>query len=181
MQTDGLTEKKTKSQELFKGRVVDLFLDHVQLPDGTTATREVVRHPGAVAVIAVTPQGKLLLVRQYRYPIDKIIYEIPAGKLEAGEDPLLAAQRELEEETGYKCRELRRIISFYTTPGFSDEYIHLYYTDSLIAGTQHLDRDEFLEASAFELKEAVQLVETKQIADLKSLYAVQYMQLRTSH
>lgn len=179
MDSDGLTEKTIDSQEIFKGRVVHLFLDNVQLPNGAKATREVVKHPGAVAVIAVNPEGKLLLVRQYRYPLDKIIYEIPAGKLEPGEDPEKAAVRELEEETGYSCAKMEQIISFYTTPGFSDELIHLYYTDSLISGQQHLDEDEFLEATAFDLKEAVQMVQSMQIADLKSMYAVQFMQLRT--
>ncbi|MCO7176650.1 NUDIX hydrolase [Sporolactobacillus kofuensis] len=176
---DGLTEKKKSSQELFKGRIVHLFLDKVLLPNGQESTREVVKHPGAVAIIAVDEDGKLLLVRQYRYPLDSIIFEIPAGKLEPGEDPDDSARRELEEETGYQCREMKKIASFYSSPGFSDELLHIYFTDSLIKkGEQHLDQDEFLEVRAVDLEEAIRMAEDHRIYDAKSIYAVQFMQLR---
>lgn len=178
MQTmDKLTEQKTDSKEIFKGKVVHLFLDTVMLPDGRSATREVVRHPGAVAIIAVNNQGKLLLVRQYRYPLGKIIYEIPAGKLEPGENPYDSALRELEEETGYQCGKIEEIASFYSSPGFSDELLTIYYTDTLKPGKQHLDDDEFLDVSAVELDEARKMVKDHRIADAKSVYAVQHMLL----
>ncbi|MFT8312000.1 MAG: NUDIX hydrolase [Sporolactobacillus sp.] len=174
---DGLTEIKKDSKEIFKGRIVHLFVDQVELPNGETSTREVVKHPGAVAVIAVNKEGKLLLVRQYRYPLNGIIYEIPAGKLEPDENPDDSALRELEEETGYRCKKMEKIASFYSSPGFSDELLHVYFTDSLIEGKQHLDQDEFLEVCAVNLDEAVQMVKDHRIYDAKSVYAVQYMQL----
>lgn len=175
---DGLTEKKKSSKEIFKGRIVHLFVDNVLLPNGQESTREVVKHPGAVAVIAVNKEGKLLLVRQYRYPLDGIIYEIPAGKLEPDENPDDSALRELEEETGCQCERLEKIASFYSSPGFSDELLHVYFTDSLIEGKQHLDQDEFLEVCAIDLNEAIKMVEDHRIYDAKTVYAVQYMQLR---
>ncbi|RYL93353.1 NUDIX hydrolase [Sporolactobacillus sp. THM19-2] len=175
--SDRLTEQKTDSKELFRGEIVHLFLDTVALPDGRSATREVVKHPGAVAIIAVNDQGKLLLVRQYRYPLDGIIYEIPAGKLEPGENPDHSAHRELEEETGYQCTQLEKVASFYSSPGFSDELLHIYFTDTLTPGRQHLDDDEFLEVCAVSLEEAERMVVEHQIADAKSVYAVQYLRL----
>lgn len=174
---DQLTERKIESKEIFKGRVVHLTLDTVELPNGHRSTREVVRHPGAVAVIARNEDGKVLLVRQYRYALDKILYEIPAGKLEPGEDPDAAARRELEEETGYRCGEIRRIASFYSSPGFSDERLTLYFTDDLLGGRQHLDDDEFLEVYAVDVDEAVDMAADGRIQDAKSNYAVQYLQL----
>lgn len=175
---DELTEKKKGSTEIFKGKVVHLLVDRVGLPNGHEATREIVRHPGAVAIIAITEEGKMLLVRQYRYPLDKIIYEIPAGKLEPGENPDDSALRELEEETGHQCEKIERIASFYSSPGFSDELLNIYFTDTLTNGRQHLDDDEFLEVCAVDLAEAVQMVRDQRIADAKTVYAVQYMQLR---
>jgi ADP-ribose pyrophosphatase len=175
---DGLTEKKISSKEIFNGRIVHLFVDQVLLPNGEESSREVVKHPGAVAIIAVNKEGKLLLVRQYRYPLAGIIYEIPAGKLEPNENPDDSALRELEEETGCRCEKMEKIASFYSSPGFSDELLHVYFTDSLIEGRQHLDQDEFLEVCAVDLEEATQMVEDHRIFDAKSVYAVQYLQLR---
>lgn len=175
---DGLTEVQTGSEKIFDGKIVHLYLDQVILPNGQNATREVVRHPGAVAIIAADEKDRLLLVRQFRYPMKKIIYEIPAGKLEPGENPDHAAARELEEETGHRCRTLDKVSEFYSSPGFSDELLHFYFTDSLISGRQHLDEDEFLEVCAVDLHEAVAMVNDHRIADAKTVYAVQFMQLR---
>ncbi|RYM05080.1 NUDIX hydrolase [Sporolactobacillus sp. THM7-7] len=174
---DRLTELKKESKDIFKGKVVHLVIDKVVLPNGEESTREVVKHPGAVAVIAINKEGKILLVRQYRYALGKIIYEIPAGKLEPGEDPNDSALRELEEETGYRCEKIEPIASFYSSPGFSDELLHIYYTDTLVQGRQHLDNDEFLEVCAVDLEEAVRMVQDHRIADAKSVYAIQYLQL----
>lgn len=173
-----LIEIQVDSKKIFDGKIVHLYLDTVKLPNGGNATREVVMHPGAVAIIAADAQDRLLLVRQFRYPMRKIIYEIPAGKLEPGENPDHAAARELEEETGHQCRKLDKVSDFYSTPGFSDELLHLYFTDSLTSGRQHLDDDEFLEVCAVDLKEAEAMVRDHRIADAKTVYAVQFMQLR---
>lgn len=172
-----LEEETIGSKTIFQGKVVHLVVDDVRLPNGKTAKREIVKHPGAVAIIAVTENNKLLLVRQYRKPLDKVIFEIPAGKLEKDEDPDDCALRELEEETGYRSEKLEPIVSFYTSPGFSNELVHVYYTDTLIKGSQHLDPDEFLEVVEVGLDEALEMIYDRRIYDSKTVYAVQYLQM----
>ena len=175
---DHLYEKTTKTTEIFKGKVIDLQLDEVELPNGRTSSREIVKHPGAVAILPITTEGKLVLVRQYRKALDKVIVEIPAGKLEKGEEPLASAKRELEEETGYKADKLDFIVSFYTSPGFADEIIHLYITDTLEKGQLAPDEDEFLDVLEVNLEEAEEMVENQTIHDAKTVFAVQYMKLK---
>lgn len=169
--SDHLTEKWISSSPVFEGRVVSLQIDTVELPNGSMATREVVKHPGAVAVLAVH-DGKLLLVDQYRQAMGRTELEIPAGKLEKGEDPLDAAKRELEEETGYRCGRIRLLHSFYTSPGFCDEMIHLYVAEDLTAGQVAPDEDEFLDIYEVSLEEAQRLIAEGRIADAKTLLAV---------
>lgn len=173
-----LRERTLSSKSLYEGRVIDLFLEQVELPNGKSSTREIVKHPGAVAIIPMNDQGKLLLVRQYRKPLDKIIYEIPAGKLEKGEAPEACAYRELEEETGFKTERLEKIVSFYTSPGFADELIHIYFTDELTEGQVQLDEDEFLDLAEVTLEEAKVMITDGRINDAKTVYAVQYLELR---
>ncbi|MFC0558218.1 NUDIX hydrolase [Halalkalibacter alkalisediminis] len=175
---DHLYEKTTKTTEIFKGRVIELQIEEVELPNGKTSTREVVKHPGAVAVIPITKVGKIVLVRQYRKALDKVIVEIPAGKLEVGEDPLDSAMRELEEETGYKTEKLEFILSFYTSPGFADEIVYLYATDKLEKGLSQTDDDEFLDVLEVTLEEAEQMVNNQTIHDAKTAYAIQYLKMR---
>lgn len=175
---DFFYEKTLSIKNIFKGRVVDLNVHEVELPDGKTSNREVINHPGAVAVIALTKEGKLVLVRQFRKPLEKTIVEIPAGKLEKDEDPMQCAKRELEEETGYKTDELEYVTSFYTSPGFADELIHIYYTDKLEIGNVATDEDEFVSVEEVTLLEAEQLQKQKLIYDAKTVFAVQYLQLR---
>lgn len=172
-----LYEKTTKTTSIFKGKVIDLQVDDVLLPNGNTSTRELVKHPGAVAIVALTESHHLLLVEQFRKPLDRTIFEIPAGKLEKGENPLECAKRELKEETGYTCREMKHLVSFYTSPGFADELIHIYFTDSLISGELKLDDDEFLENHEVDLERALQMMKDEKICDAKTVYAVQYLQL----
>ena len=173
-----LTEKTLSSKTIFEGRVIALKLEEVELPNGGKSTREIVKHPGAVAVIAINDEGKLVLVRQFRKPMERTIYEIPAGKLDPGEAPEACALRELEEETGYRCEAIEHVVSFYTSPGFSDELLHIYFTDTLIRGEQHLDEDEFLEIYEVDLDEALQLLKDQNIYDAKTVYAVQFMQMK---
>ncbi|HSU79181.1 MAG TPA: NUDIX hydrolase [Candidatus Angelobacter sp.] len=172
-----LTEKTIESRVLFEGRIIDVYLDTVELPNGKQSTREIVKHPGAVAIIPMTENGELLLVRQFRKALEKEIYEIPAGKLEKGEDPKTCALRELEEETGYKTDSIEKVASFYTSPGFADELIHIYYTQSLKKGTEKLDEDEFLELVSVSLNEAKDMVTDGRIHDAKTVYAVQYLEI----
>jgi ADP-ribose pyrophosphatase len=172
-----LTEKTLSEETIYNGKIIDLKIKEVELPDGNKGKREVVEHPGAVAIVACTPEDKLVVVRQFRKPLEKTIVEIPAGKLEKGEDPLDSAKRELEEETGYQCSNLKKIAAFYTSPGFADEFIHVYFTNSLQKGTKNTDSDEFVDGMEITLEEALAMIETGEIIDAKTIYAVQYIQL----
>src|SRR5699024_6118473 len=124
-------EKTIKSTNIFDGKIISLQVDDVELPDGKHAKREIVKHPGAVAVLALTEKKEILFVEQYRKPLEKLLLEIPAGRIEEGEEPKVTAVRELEEETGYTTNQLTYISSFYTSPGFANEIIHIYMADTL--------------------------------------------------
>ena len=126
-----LEEKTLSTQQIFNGKVISLQVDEVELPNGKKAKRELIKHPGAVAIIAITDENKLVLVEQYRKALQRTIVEIPAGKLEKGEEPLECAKRELEEETGYECKSIELVTSFYTSPGFADEIVHVYLATGL--------------------------------------------------
>lgn len=164
-------EVTVSTKKLFQGKVISLEMDQVQLPNGQTATREIVRHPGAVAVLAFIGD-RMLVVEQYRKALGRSEVEIPAGKLEPGEDPMEAAGRELAEETGYRCDALRLIHSFYTAPGFCDEIIHLYVAGDLQAGEMNPDEDEFLDCEAITLTEALEYIRQGRISDAKTIIAV---------
>lgn len=172
-------EKTIRSNPIFKGKIISVQVDEVMLPDGNTAKREIVRHPGAVAVIAVNEDRKIVMVEQYRKALERSLLEIPAGKLEPGENPVLTAERELEEETGYRAEYMKYITSFYTSPGFADEIIHLYYADQLKKVENPLDGDddEFVDLYEVTLEEALQYINDKRIHDAKTVFAVQFMQL----
>ncbi|MDH5160014.1 NUDIX hydrolase [Heyndrickxia oleronia] len=173
-------EKTIHTEKVFEGKVVRLQIDDVELPNGKTSKREIIKHPGAVAVLALTPENKIVLVEQYRKPMERALVEIPAGKLEPGEKPEVTAVRELEEETGYECNRLDHIISFYTSPGFADELIHLYLATGLRKkeNPRSADEDEFVELIEVSLEEAIQLVKEQKIFDAKTAYAIQYLQLK---
>lgn len=173
-----LEEKTIKTETIYKGKIIDVTLDDVQLPNGKTSKRELVKHPGAVAVIAITDEQNILMVKQFRKPLERSLVEIPAGKLEHGEAPEDSARRELEEETGYKAANLEYVTSFYTSPGFADEIVHLYYSDQLVKGSQQTDEDEFVELIEVSLRQAEELFQNKEIYDAKTAYAVQYLQLK---
>jgi ADP-ribose pyrophosphatase len=164
-------EVTIRTEPIFQGKVISLQVDHVRLPNGETATREIIRHPGAVAVLALLGD-KMLVVEQYRKPLGKSQVEIPAGKLEKGEDPLEAARRELEEETGYRCGSIRHLSSFYTSPGFADEILHLYVSEQIVPGVASPDEDEFLECEAITLEQAQQYMREQRISDAKTVTAV---------
>ncbi|OME70520.1 ADP-ribose pyrophosphatase [Paenibacillus odorifer] len=173
-----LDEVTLSTQPVFDGKIISLQVDTVRLPDGNTATREVVKHPGAVAVLALN-NNKMLVVEQYRQPMQRTEVEIPAGKLDKGEDPLVAAGRELHEETGFHSGDLKLLKSFYTSPGFADEIIHLYVTTNAKPGDMSLDEDEFLEVSELTLEEAYQYMADGRIADAKTMMAVYAWHLYT--
>jgi ADP-ribose pyrophosphatase len=167
-----LEEKTLSTEHIYQGRVIQLQIDDVQLPNGEASKREIVKHPGAVAIIAITADQKLVLVRQFRKALEKTIYEIPAGKLEQGEEPLVSAQRELQEETGYRAEKWERLIGFYTSPGFADEYIHLYLATKLVAGEVSLDEDEFVERVEWSIEECQAKIASGDICDAKTIYAI---------
>ncbi|MCZ8512855.1 NUDIX hydrolase [Paenibacillus filicis] len=175
--TDKKFEEITLSTEpIFQGKIISLQVDTVQLPNGSTATREIVRHPGAVAVLALIGD-KMLVVEQYRKPMEKSQVEIPAGKLDPGEHPQEAAARELAEETGYRSASLKLLSSFYTSPGFADELIHLYVADDLSQGEARPDEDEFLEVEAITLEQAQHYIREGRISDAKTIMAVYAWQI----
>lgn len=164
-----LTEKRLQSEYAFKGRILNLRVDTVELPNGQTSTREVVEYTGAVAVVALDGQGNVILVRQFRYPVGRELVEIPAGKIDPDEDPLECAKRELAEETGYRAREWHNLLRFFSTPGFTSEYMHLFMAQGLETGDQAPDEDEFVEVIKVPLSEAVGMVEQGDICDAKSI------------
>jgi ADP-ribose pyrophosphatase len=173
-------EKTIKTEEIFSGKIITLLVEEVELPNGKTSKREIIKHPGAVAIIALTDENKIVMVEQYRKALGRTLVEIPAGKLEKGEEPALCARRELEEETGYECETLEWLTSFYTSPGFADEIVHLYVAKGLTKkeDAAGLDEDEFVELLEITLEQAKQYMEDKKIYDAKTAFAVQYLQLQ---
>jgi len=167
-------EKTIKSQDIFSGRIVKLKVDTVLLPDGRESTREIIEHAGAVAIVALDKEGQIIMVRQYRKPVEQVLLEIPAGTMEEGEDPLLCAQRELREETGYTAGSWQKILSYYSAPGFTDELLHLYLATDLSDGETQPDEDEFVETAILPLEQAYQLIFDGQIIDGKSIIGIQY-------
>lgn len=173
-------EKTIQTTKVFNGRIISLQVDDVELPDGNHSKREIVKHPGAVAIIAMTDEGKIVFVEQYRKPLERSLIEIPAGKLEPNEAPEITAVRELEEETGYTTEQMQYVTSFYTSPGFADELMHVYFTDELIKLEEAvpLDEDEFVEVHYLSLEEAEQYVLEQKIYDAKTAYAILYLRNR---
>lgn len=164
-----LTEKEISSKILFRGKILNLRYDIVRLPNGQEASREIVEHMGGVGIVAVTGEGKLLMVRQYRRPYDEVILEIPAGKLNEGEDPEECGRRELLEETGCTAKNFDYLGSFYATPGFSNETIYLYLATGLARGEMHLDADEFLNLEEYSLQEVENMIDSGEIHDGKTV------------
>ena len=168
-----LDEVQTGSEEIFDGVILHVFKDTVQLPNGNPAIREVIRHVGAVGVIPITEDNKVIIERQFRYPLAQVITEIPAGKLDSfTEDRLSAAKRELEEETGYTAEEWIDIGDYYPAAAYCDERITLYLAKQLHQGQRHLDEDEFLNFEAVPLGELVEDVMSGRITDGKTQVAV---------
>lgn len=167
-----LTEVKLESKRIFDGHIVHLDFDTVRLPDGKTATREVIRHNGAVAVVPLTADGKVVMVRQYRYPLARVTLEIPAGKLDVGEDPYSAALRELEEETGMRAASLQCIGKLHPSCAILDECITLYLARDLTYTAPNPDEDEFLLVEAIALDTLCDMVIDGSITDAKTQAAI---------
>lgn len=164
-------EKRLSTKRIYDGRVVKLDVDEVELSDGSHSRRECVRHSGGAAVLFVK-DGKIALVKQFRYLYGREILEIPAGKLNEGEDPLVAAGRELEEETGYRPKNLQHLLDIYPTPGYTDEVIHIYFTDSADFVGQKLDPGEFLSNLFVPVEDVYKMISSGEINDSKTICAV---------
>ncbi len=160
-------------KNIYKGRVVNLNLETVTLPNGSMVELEIIHHPGAAAVVPMKDDRTVVLIRQYRHAVGGFILEIPAGKLHPGEDPRDCAARELEEEIGYKASSFELLTSFLTTPGFTDEVIHIYRGTGLIKGRQNLGHDEVLEVIEMPLAEAVREIHRGAIRDGKTIVGLQ--------
>lgn len=160
------------SKRVYEGRIINLRVDTVALPDGRTGTREVVEYDGAVAIVPVNEKGELLLVRQYRHAVGKTLLEIPAGKLEPEEDPAASARRELLEETGCEAKHLTKLVSFYSTPGFTTEKLHLFLATGLTLKEQNLDDDEFIDVATIPYERALEMIWTGEICDAKSITGI---------
>jgi ADP-ribose pyrophosphatase len=164
-----MQETIVDTQDIFDGRVVHLLLHKVRLPDGEYSKREVVEHPGAVAIVALDDQQNVLMVRQFRLPAGKILYEIPAGTLEDDEAPEVCASREMREETGYKPANLESLGGFYTAPGYTTEFIHLFYATGLSEARLEQDVDEFIELERMPFSKALEMIEQGEIVDGKTI------------
>jgi ADP-ribose pyrophosphatase len=165
------------TRRVYSGKVVSLDVDTVQFPNGSTGELEIIRHAGASAVVPLLSDihgenPEVLLIRQYRYAADGYVYEVPAGLLNEGETPEACARRELREETGYTAAEFFPLSTFFTTPGFTDERIHLFAATGLTPGQSELEADEFVELHPFSLASAIRMIESGEIVDGKSMIAL---------
>ena len=168
---------KISSRTVYEGRIISVDVDTVRFPNGATGELEMVRHPGASAVVPFLDDPRdsdprVILIRQYRYAAQAFVYEIPAGRLDHGEEPLACAARELREETGYSAGELIPLTTFYTTPGFTDERIHLFAATGLTEGKSQLESDEVLDLVVMPISKAVDMIQTSELVDGKSMVGI---------
>jgi ADP-ribose pyrophosphatase len=171
-----LVERELSSERLFDGRLLQVWRDCVALPNGAQATREYIKHPGAVAVVPLLDDGRLLLERQYRYPLRQVLLELPAGKIDPGESTFRCAQRELLEETGHEAREWALAGRLHNAAAYSDEFIEIWFARGLTAGPQSLDEGEFIELVALSEAELDALVLRGELTDAKTLIALLWLQ-----
>jgi ADP-ribose pyrophosphatase len=170
--SDKLVEHKVTSQKVFSGRLLHVYFDEVRLPDGEMATREWIKHPGASAVVPIFENGDVMMIKQFRYPMSQIFYEVPAGKIDPGETADSTAHRELQEEAGLSCKSYQYIGHYYPGIGYSDEIIHLYTAWDITSLAQKVDDDEFVINERLPFKEAVEMVHSGEIADGKTMVAL---------
>ena len=171
-----LKESKISSKVVYQGSFLDVRKDEVRLPNQKTSTREWIKHPGAVCMIPVLPTGEIGLIRQYRYPVHAEMIELPAGKLDPNETSENCAKRELEEEIGYSVNNLKFLTHIHPAIGFADEIMHLYLAEDLIKTESKLDTDEFLILMPTELSEAVEMVWSGKITDVKTVIGILWAQ-----
>ncbi len=161
-----------KRESIFQGRVVKLEVLDVELSNGKPSKRELITHPGAVAILALDADQNILLVRQFRIAAGQVLYEIPAGTLEPNEEPIVCAERELQEETGYKPNHIERLGGIYVAPGYTTEFIHLFFATELQDSRLQMDEDEFIEVSRVTFQQAFEMIDRGVIIDGKSISAI---------
>lgn len=167
-----LEEKTLSSEQKYDGKIVKLFVDRAELENGEVVTREMIKHPGGVCIVPLDENNNVLMVRQFRYPPHKVLLEIPAGKLEYGENHRECGLRELKEETGCTCDEFTYLGNLIPTPAYDNEVIHMYLARGLHGGEQDLDDDEFLDVEKIPLEKAVEMVMNNEIEDAKTQIAL---------
>jgi len=167
-----LTETQLTSETVYEGKLLQVYRDEVRLPDGRTSIREYIRHPGAAVMIPILENGNLVMERQFRYPLGKELWELPAGKIDPGESPLESARRELLEETGYRGSAFTKVGVLHPCIGYSNEVIHIYIVEGLTFHREQQDKDEFVETFELGLDAALEAVRTGRITDAKSMVGV---------
>ena len=170
--------KVINSRSIFKGRVFELKVDEIEYDSGNKGVRETAVHPGGAVVLPLKDDGKIILVKQYRYAHNKYLLELPAGKLEINEDPLTCAERELTEETGYTAKEITKLGAIFTTPGFCSEVLHIYLAKGLTPGSHNREEGEFgMEMYEFTIDEINKMIVSGEIVDSKTICGMHYLQL----
>ncbi len=176
-----MEEKKISTKRVYDGKVVHLDVDDVICPNGEKSVREVVRHSGGAAILYINEKDEVLLIKQFRYPYNEVIYEIPAGKIENKENPYNTALRELEEETGFKTNELTHLGNIYPTVGYTDEIIYIYLAKDVIKTHTNFDRDEFIVYEYIPLSKVKEMIINNEIKDAKTVCAISYYLLKNKN
>ncbi len=172
---DSLEEKTLSSSYIYRGKIINLRQDEVKLPDGRNSIREIVEHPGAVVILALTNDNKIVMIKQFRKAADEVLWELPAGKIEPGEDLNSCALRELEEETGYYPRRIKKLVTFFSSPGFCNEKLTLFLAEDLEKRNKNEDADEFIKVELITPKEALKFVQENIIKDAKTIIGILYL------
>jgi len=172
---DFLEKKILSSTYIYKGKIIKLRQDKVKLPDDRETIREIVEHPGAIVILALTDDKKVVMIRQFRGPADEVLWELPAGTVEEGEDLVRCAKRELEEETGYYPRKIKKLVSFFSTPGFCNERLTLFLAEDLEKRRKNEDTDEFIKVELIKPNEALKLVKENIIKDAKTIIGILFL------